>query len=258
MVTSTPERTAPTAETAPAARHDRPFAMRANPPSIWPDFLVGQEVQPVRVLLVEADAHVRRVMAQELLADGRINLVAQAESLREGRRRLGQFDCDVLLVDLSLGDGCGYELVQELKLRQPMAEAIVVSAVEDEAHALRAFELGAVGYLVKNSWFDNLAQSVLQVVNGGAAISPSLVRRLLNRLDAKPNAASARNSKERLSGREKEVLKMVACGFTSGEIGDKLAISSQTVNAHVRNIYHKLQVHSRAQAVSCAANRGLL
>jgi ATP/maltotriose-dependent transcriptional regulator MalT len=66
------------------------------------------------------------------------------------------------------------------------------------------------------------------------------------------------NQRERLSEREREVLKMVACGYTSAEIGTRLAISGQTVNTHIRNIYHKLQVRTRAQAVSCATERGLL
>ena len=74
------------------------FAMRDNPPSIWPDFLVGQAEQPARVLLVDDDPLVRHVMAQELLADDRITLVDQGGSLREGRRKIAQHAFDVLLV----------------------------------------------------------------------------------------------------------------------------------------------------------------
>jgi DNA-binding NarL/FixJ family response regulator len=81
----------------------------------------------------------------------------------------------------------------------------------------------------------------------------------MNRLDTRESAASTRSSqRERLSDREKEVLKMVACGYTSPEIEIRLAISGQTVNTHTRSIYHKLQVRTRAQAASCATERGLL
>ena len=149
-------------------------------------------------------------------ADPRVSLVAQAASVREGRRLAALHDFDVLLVDLNLGDGTGFDLMTHVKTLRPFAELVVISASDDEQHALHAFELGATGYLVKNSWFGNFAQSVLQV------------------------------------------LKLVASGYTSPEIGVRLTISHQTVNAHVKNIYRKLQVRSRAQAVSQAAVRGLL
>ena len=141
-----------------------------------------------------------------------------------------------------------------------LSEAVVISAMEDEAHALHAFELGATGYLVKNSWFGNFPQAVLQVVNGGASITPNLARRLLHKMDHSQETSHHRveDPKDKLSDREKDVLKMVAAGYTSSEIGLRLTISCQTVNTHIKNIYHKLHVHSRAQAVSFATHRGLL
>ena len=149
-----------------------------------------------------------------------------------------------------------------MKTIRPLAEAVVISAMEDEQHALKAFELGATGYLVKNSWFGNFSQAVLQVVNGGAYITPKLARRLLNKLE-QPFSGSNRMvgsnpMKDKLSDREKEVLKLVAAGYTSQEIGSHLMISFQTVNTHIKNMYRKLQVRSRAQAVNSAAHLGLL
>lgn len=236
----------------------RQFSMRPNPPSVWPDFMVGQTTQPVKVLLVDDDPHIRHVIAQELLGDDRILLVAQGQGLKDGRRKVAQHDFEVLLVDLNLGDGNGFELIQYVKTHRPSAEVVVITAVEDEETALRAFELGANGYLVKNSWFGNFPQAVLQVVNGGASITPNLARRLLHRMDQKQVDRTSRVARERLSDREREILKMVALGYTSTEIGERLHISGQTVNTHIRNIYHKIQVKNRAQAVSWAADKGLL
>ncbi len=237
----------------------RQFAMHTNQPSVWPDFMVGQAMQPVRVLLVDDDPHIRHVIAQELLADDRINLVAQAGGLKEGRRKVAMHDFDVLVVDLNLGDGNGYDLIEQVKSVRPQAEVVVISASEDDEHAMHAFGLGANGYLIKNSWFGNFSQAVLQVVNGGASITPNLARRLLHRLEpSKPSGNVIHGSRDRLSEREREVLKMVAAGYTSGEIGARLVISGQTVNTHIRNIYRKLNVRTRAQAVSCATDRGLL
>lgn len=237
----------------------RQFTLRSNPPSVWPDFMVGQVAQPVRVLLVDDDSHMSHVIAQELLSDQRINLVGQATGLRDGRRKISHIDFDVLLVDINLGDGSGFDLIEQVKSRSPMVEVVVISAIEDEEHALHAFELGATGYLIKNSWFGDFPQAVLQVVNGGASITPHLARRLLRRMGLKKGAPPSGNHRvDQLSQREREVLRMVAGGYTSGQIGERLVISVQTVNTHIRNLYQKLQVHSRAQAVSCASERGLL
>lgn len=226
----------------------------------WPPFLVGQAAKPVRVVLIDDDANIRHVISSELMADLRCNLIGQGGSLREGRRLVSNSDFDVMLVDLNLGDGNGFELIQHLKTVRPMAEAIVISAMEDEQHALHAFELGATGYLVKNSWFGNFSQAVLQVVNGGASITPNLARRLLHRLDHSHAEDSHCNSapKKGLTDREHAVLKMVATGYTSCEIATRLAISGLTVNTHVKNIYRKLRVKTRAHAVSSALQHGLL
>lgn len=258
----------------PAAEANQPdtgqFAVHQSPPSMWPDFMIGQAEKPVRVLLVDDDPHMRRVISQELMADQRTLLVAQATSVREGRKAIKQHEFDVMLVDLNLGDGEGFELIEYLKTHRPGAEAIIISIMENDDQVLHAFELGATGYLVKNSWFGNYPQAVLQVVNGGASITPNLARRLLQRFDhshgaAAPAAteakapadAAAEHEPERLSQREKEVLRMVASGYTSVEIGNQLQISALTVNTHIKNIYRKLQVRTRAQAVRFASLRGL-
>lgn len=130
--------------------------------------------------------------------------------------------------------------------------------MEDEQHALNAFELGATGYLVKNSWFGSFPQAVLQVVNGNASITPHLARRLLHKFESLQAASLQHNeAKGQLSVREKDVLKLVAEGFTSAEIGARLDISGETVKTHINNMYRKLNVRTRAQAVSLAAKRQL-
>ena len=242
------------------AAGDSHFGSYTQPPAVWPEFLTGQPERPVRVLLVDDNEHVRRIIAQDLMADPRTLLVAQAASMKEGRKAIKQYDFDVMLVDLNLGDGDGLGLLDCMKTAHPSAEAVVISILENDANVLRAFELGAVGFWVKNSWFGDYAQAVLQVANGGASITPLLARRLLQRFDKSNDPAPKRSQPdeiERLSTREKEVLRMVASGYTSAEIGVRLLISCMTVNTHIRNIYRKLQVRSRAQAVRFASLRRL-
>lgn len=240
-----------------ARQHLAPHHGLASP---WPVFLVGQPEQPVRVLLGEDVPQMSRVIANELLADLRINLIGLGSSVAQGRRLISKNEFDVLLVDLHLGDGTGFELIEYMKTVRPMAEAIVISPMEDEDDALHAFELGATGYLIKNSWFGDFPQAVLQVVNGGASITPSLARRLLNKF-ARPHAPGHTlhedKCQDKLSEREKHVLHLVASGHTSADIGLRLNISWHTVNTHIKNIYNKLNVRTLAQAVNFAISRGL-
>jgi len=232
-----------------------------GPASTWPDFLAFEPGRPVRVLLIDDDPHIRRVIAGELSADERIVLVGQASCARAGKRLISASEFDVMIVDLNLGDGSGFQLIEHMKRVCSHAEAIVVSVMDDEDGAIRAFELGATGYLVKSSWFGSFAQAVLQVCSGGASITPNLARRLLHRLGSGRGAAAPQRPGDRgpgLSEREAEVLRQVSLGYSSREIAGKLSMSVQTVNTHVRNIYRKLDVKSRAQAVSLAAQHRLI
>ncbi len=245
---------------SPTLSTNQHLSPRTGRTPLWPGFLMGQPEQPVRVLMIEDDAHMGRVIANELLADLRINLLGRGSSVREGRRLISKHEFDVLLVDVDLDDGNGFGLIEFMKTVRPKAEAVVLSASEDEQQALHAFELGALGYLVKNSCFGNVPQAVLQVVNGGASITPSVARKLLSRLAqpvARELAVHEANSQSKLSAREKEVLRLVASGHFSTEIGSRLNISGQTVNTHIKHICSKLNVHSRAQAVNYATSRGL-
>ncbi|WP_228529716.1 LuxR C-terminal-related transcriptional regulator [Diaphorobacter caeni] len=233
-----------------------------NGSMIWPNFLVGQDDKPVRVILIDDDEHMQRVVAQELMVDPRTLLVGMASSVKEGRRLIKQHEFDVMLVDVNLNDGLGFSLIELMKFQRPSAEAIMFSIMESDEQVLRAFEVGATGYLVKHSWFGNYPQAVLQVANGGAYITPHLARRLIQKFDARNNpspraAASCSSESELLSEREKEVLRNVANGYTSAEIATRLEISMLTVNSHIKNIYRKLRVRTRAQAVQFAALRKL-
>ncbi|MDO8456064.1 MAG: response regulator transcription factor, partial [Burkholderiaceae bacterium] len=198
MTDSASARPVPTAERVDNQMQQGQFSYHSSPASLWPDFLMGQDSQPLRVILVDNDARMRSVIGQELNQDSRINLVSTASSLREGKLIISRFEFDVLLLDFSLSDGIGFDLIKHMKMHRPSAEAVVMSVMDDEEHAITAFELGATGYLVKNSWFGNFSQSVLQVANGGAYISPTLARRLLNKLasvhHAQLHAAPAHDS----------------------------------------------------------------
>lgn len=222
----------------------------------WPAFMVGQHVQPVRVLLVDDDANLRHVVAGELMSDPRVLLVGQGASLKEAKTLMRRVQFDVLLADLNLADGTGIDLIAHQQAVQPAAETVIISVMEGDVQLLRAIEQGAAGYIVKHCWFGSYVQAVLQVANGGAAVTPHLARRLLQRLRSN-TAAHAHVECDQLSARESEILKLVANGCTSTEIADKLHITTLTVNTHIRNVYRKLKVKSRAQAVKAALLKGI-
>ena len=244
--------------------HSDGFSIFKNSPCMWPESMTGQPGAPLRVHIVDSDAHARGVIAQELMGDSRTVVAGQVGTLRDGRRLVRDVGFDVLLVDVGLSDGAGFELISHARSLNPEAEVVALSKQETDDDAMRAFDLGAAGFVVKNSWFVSFVQAVLQVANGGAAITPALSRRLLLRRGIAAAAAlpvpdvPGEVVRVKLSMREHEVLRMIASGLTSSEIGDRLAISCTTVNSHVKNMYHKLHVRSRAQAVSCANSWGLL
>ncbi|MDB5945393.1 MAG: two component transcriptional regulator, LuxR family, partial [Ramlibacter sp.] len=114
------------ATTTAASAGYGPQASYESIPSMWPGFLAGQAERPVRVLLIDDDSHIRQVIAQELLGDLRTDLVAQGGSVRQGLRLIGKHEFDVLLVDLNLGDGSGFDLIERTKVLHPAAEAVVI------------------------------------------------------------------------------------------------------------------------------------
>lgn len=256
----------------------QPFSYHAAPATLWPHYLLGQSHAPLRVILIDDDAHASSTIKQELNHDERINLVATAVNARQAKKLIANSEFDVMLVDTHLSNGEGLALISFMKQSRPTAEAVVISKHEEEALAVQAFALGAAGYLVKNTWFGSFSQAVLQVANGGAFISPKVARQLVTRLThGKNNLPAAQHihmlaniddqaehefaigaASKKLSQRELEILQLVAVGDSSANISSKTCISIQTVSTHIKNAYRKLNVHSRLQAVASAKSLGLI
>lgn len=212
-----------------------------------------------RVLLVEDDAPTRRHLARAIDAHPALALVGDAASLAEARAALGREPPDVLLTDLGLPDGSGVELIRELRSAAPRALAMVITALGDEKTVISAIEAGASGYLLKDGSVAEIGEALLELVAGGSPISPSIARYVLRRLQrgaAEP--AHPAPDAPKLTAREHEILSLIAKGFSFPEIAGLLAISAHTVTTHVRHIYEKLEVSSRASAVYEAVQIGLI
>jgi DNA-binding NarL/FixJ family response regulator len=132
---------------------------------------------------------------------------------------------------------------------------MVITLFGDEANMIRAFEAGARGYLLKDGTEADLAQHVRQLHAGGSPMSPLIARRLLDRMTP---AAQASGPVPALSEREREILNQLARGYTYGEVGERLGIAASTVQTHVKNLYSKLSVHSKAEAIYEARAMGII
>jgi DNA-binding NarL/FixJ family response regulator len=216
-----------------------------------------------RVALLEDDARTRRFFEDCVRAHPQLLLVASFETLAEARAWFAEHTADVLLTDLALPDGHGITLMRELAERQPACEVLVVSVFGDEDSVLACVEAGAVGYIHKDSRPDDVAQVILDVKHGASPISPMIARKLLERLrrraaDPAPAPAASLAHGVVLSPRESEVLELISRGYAYAEIARLTGVTMHTVQTHIKNLYAKLAVHSRSEAVFEASRMGLL
>lgn len=212
----------------------------------------------IRVLLVEDETHIRNRMAAILGGAAALELVAVAETLEQARALCAAHVPAVLVTDLKLPDGSGFDLIRETRRLFPAMEIMVVSALGDERSVLAAIEAGAAGYILKDSSSVDLVGSVLELMAGRSPISTSIARTIVRRVQAQPAGAPPATPPPALTERETDILWGIAKGFTYGDIADRLGISRNTVLTHIKNIYRKLEVNSRGEAVFTAINHKII
>jgi len=221
-------------------------------PAPWP--------QRLRVGVVEDDAQSRESFVAMISAQTDLALVLVATNRQEALEQLPLRAMDVLLVDLGLPDGSGLDVIRATRQQWPECSILVSTIFGDESHVLRSIEAGAMGYLLKDTGTEELAQEIRNIHAGGSPISPMVARKILARAAAAspvPVPASSAPAVA-LSAREQQVLQLVSKGFTTEEVAQALAISRTTVLTFVRRIYVKLEVSTRAEAIHEAHRKGLL
>jgi DNA-binding NarL/FixJ family response regulator len=213
--------------------------------------LIVEDLPDVRAWLAQ--------VAQDAFPQVQVTLTSR---FSEGFAAIGQGRFDLALIDLGLPDGDGIELVSLLHERQPEALPVVVSIYDDDEHLFPALQAGAFGYLLKEQPRDQLVAQLLRITQGEPPLSPPIARRVLGHFaqTSGRQAALAQQLQDeaRLTERESEVLQRVAKGFTLAEIAQQFGLTRNTVAAHVKNVYRKLNVTSRAEAALEAARRGLV
>lgn len=217
----------------------------------------GKTAAAITILLVEDDAPTCWRLQDALMQAG--YEVRACGTLAEARAALTEGAPRVLLTDLQLPDGHGVELIRETRRRFPDTEIMVISALGDEESVISAITVGATGYLLKDAFPTDIASTVRDLVAGYSPISASIARFIVRRtqVSAEPPAGPALNT-AKLTPREIDILWGIAKGFTYAEIATHLGLSRQTVPGHIKNIYRKLEVHTRGEAVFEAVQQGLI
>ncbi|OWW19232.1 response regulator [Noviherbaspirillum denitrificans] len=217
---------------------------------------------PVGVLIVEDDAVTRKSLCLAVESDPGLKLLEAFDSVKPALAWLESGVPDVLMTDLGLPDGSGIDIIQACMQRHPDTDIMVVTMSSDEANVLACIEAGASGYVLKDAGRMDIARAVLDLRAGGAPMSPAIARMVLAKVrdgkKAEPAQASTGNDTTSLTKREAAILDLIAQGESYGDVAKTLSVSVGTVQTHIKNIYGKLAVHSRGEAVYEAHRRGLL
>lgn len=213
----------------------------------------------ISVILVEDDPPTRDFLAASLAAGDDITVLAAAGTLADARAALERARPAVLVTDLNLPDGWGGDLIRDVRRRWPEIEIMVISVLGDEASVMKAVRAGASGYILKDARPIDLIESVRDLMAGRSPISASIARHIIRQTQAVPAAPVTKAPPPPvLTPREMDILWGIAKGFTYNDIAERLGISRQTVPSHIKNIYRKLEVNSRSEAVFAAVEMKLI
>ena len=170
-----------------------------------------------------------------------------------------QSNIDLILMDIEMPGINGIEATGIIKKRYPQIKVIMLTVFDNEEHIFNAIKAGADGYLLKDTPAEDLHEGILETMNGGAAMNPKIAKKTLKLL-RHPNLNSLSTAMEEvnLSARETEILEQLASGLSYTKIAENLFISPSTVRKHIENIYKKLQVHSKLEAVEKARNYNII
>ncbi len=210
---------------------------------------------PIRVVLADDHAVVRKGTREFLEEGGDIEVVAEAADGEEAKALIRQHQPDVAVLDIRMPGATGIEVARWVREQQLPVGVLILTAYDDDPYVLAALQAGANGYALKTAEADEIVAAVRAVREGQSALDAAIARKLMAHLSGTSQSGSLI---EALTPREVEVLALAARGLTNRAIGRELDISDRTVQGHLANIYTKLHVNSRTEAVTRGLQLGLI
>lgn len=200
----------------------------------------------IKVSIVEDNPGTRESLSKMLQRTPELEFLQAYPNGEAALRGITQAIPDVILMDIRLPGMSGIECVARIKEKLPQISVLMLTTYEESDLIFESLRAGAIGYLLKNMPPAELMNAVVQARTGGSPLSMRIARKIVNHFQEKESAAS---DLSRLTQREQEILSLLSKGFLYKEIADQLKISLNTVRVHLQNVYEKLHVHSRTQAV---------
>lgn len=201
----------------------------------------------IRILVVDDHFILRMGLIASLKTDTGLQVVGEADSGLRALECYRKLNPDVVLMDLRMPDLSGVETTARIRAEFPAARIMILSSHDLEEDIFRAFEAGALGYLLKDVQPEELGRAIRAVANGQKYVPPDIAK-----------ALAAHGTGSDLTEREYEVLQMLVKGLNNKEIGRALGFSENTAKFHVKNIFAKLQVSDRTEAATAALQRGII
>jgi DNA-binding NarL/FixJ family response regulator/class 3 adenylate cyclase len=236
----------------------------SNLPCNFPDLQLPHArdtaMDTIRIFIVDDHAMFREGLRALFAALPDIEVVGEAANGTAAVAQVAILQPDVVLMDINMPDLNGIEATRQILSSQPGMGIIMVTMLEDDASVFAAMRAGARGYVLKGAHHDEILQAIRTVATGQAVFGPAIATRMMNffqGLNPTPKTGSAVQAFPELTEREREVLVLIAQGVSNKEIAEKLVISMKTVSNHITNIFGKLQVADRAQAIIRARDAGL-
>jgi DNA-binding NarL/FixJ family response regulator len=211
----------------------------------------------VRVLVADDQSMVRAGFRLLLSGEDGIEVVAEAENGLEAVDKAARFQPSVVLMDIRMPELDGLEATRRILAADPGARILILTTFDLDEYIYEALQAGASGFVLKDDPPEQLIAAIRTVAAGDALLSPAVTRRVIQQFTRIPRAAQP-SGLEQLTGRERDVLRLVAQGLSNAEIGEQLYIGETTVKTHVTHVLQKLQLRDRVQAVVLAYQTGLL
>jgi DNA-binding NarL/FixJ family response regulator len=211
--------------------------------------------EPIRVLIADDDADFRQGLQALLRTVEQVSVIGAAASGAEAIQRVADTQPDLVLMDLSMPGINGIEATRTITNSSPHVAVLMLTMFEDDESVLAAMRAGARGYILKGAARAEIVRTIEAAIEGGIIFGPGVARRVLNRFALPP--AQTQAPFPQLTTRERDILTRVARGLNNEAIARELTVSPKTVRNHVHSIYSKLQIQSRAEAITQARDAGL-